>query len=118
MENLLDGKLAMVPTVVAINANQCPEYVSLTENISTTKRPIEWHHGGFLYSNMLEFKRKIARSSFRPKFKDLKKKTVGLSRGKAGRAKPLPGEARKNPCAFHHELSPNYWVEVPTFYGS
>jgi len=67
MENLLDSKLALVIAVISINATQCPEYVTLTEDISSTKTPKEANQGGLLQANMFEFQKLIAKSYFRPK---------------------------------------------------
>ena len=67
MENLLDSKLAQVVAVISFNATQCPEYVTLTEDISSTKSPKEVNPGGLLQANIFEFRKQIASSTFRPK---------------------------------------------------
>ena len=41
IENLLNGKLAWTLEAVPTNVTKCPEYVSLAEDISTTKTPIK-----------------------------------------------------------------------------
>ena len=56
MENLLDSKLAQVVAVISFNATQCPEYVTLTEDISSTKSPKEVGQGGLLQANIFDSK--------------------------------------------------------------